>query len=156
VFPGLPLARVLEKRKFDLNVDELKQTAAAEPRHIDQLEPDGEFQSTPNSVDTCTSQPETRIYKTARSGSVILGPFRLSPPPQQRANEAVFSAGFIAAPAITLEGADIGILVTRGRFHDQEFMAETNAPRKWIHGIKISAVEGKTLACLPRHDPFPV
>ena len=89
---------------------------------------------TEDSVDLLTHAPETGIYKMANDGRVTFDRFDY----HRRAVENEFEAFFlrILKPGdYRYEGADLGILVTRGRSMTPDFTLNDRA-RRWIHGIK--------------------
>ncbi len=89
---------------------------------------------TEDSVDLLTQAPETGIYKMANDGRVTFDRFDY----HRRAVESEFEAFFlrILKPGdYRYEGADLGILVTRGRSMTPDFTLNDRA-RRWIHGIK--------------------
>ena len=136
------------KKKFNLDVDELN-ARWAEPDNIDSWS-QMVIKHTKDSVDTCTTSPETGIYKMREDGSVVWDRFDYQRRAVESENEAFFLR--IMRPGdYRYEGADIGILVTRGRSMTKSFQLNERA-KKWIHGIK-SAVEGKPLPAASA-DPF--
>ena len=83
-------------------------------------------------------------------GSVVWDRFDYHRRAVESENEAFFLR--IMRPGdYRYEGADIGILVTRGRSMTKSFQLNERA-KKWIHGIK-SSVEGKPLPAASA-DPF--
>jgi hypothetical protein len=97
---------------------------------------------TADTVDICTDAPETGIYKMLENGSVVYDRFDYHRRAVESENEAFFLR--ILRPGdYRYEGADIGILVTRGRSMTTSFQMNERA-KKWIHGIK-KAVQGKPL-----------
>ena len=97
---------------------------------------------TDDTVDICTSSPETGIYTMREDGSVEYNRFDYHRRAVENENEAFFLR--IMRPGdYRYEGADIGILVTRGRSMTKSFKLNERAKR-WIHGIKKS-VDGKSL-----------
>ena len=89
-----------------------------------------------DSVDICTSAPETGIYRMLEDGRVVYDRFDYHRRAVESENEAFFLR--ILGPGdYRYEGADIGILVTRGRSMTKNFQLNDRA-KKWIHGIKQS------------------
>jgi hypothetical protein len=120
------------KKKFDLDVDELN-ARWANPDMIDSWS-QMVIKHTDDSVDICTASPETGIYKMLEDGRVVFDRFDYHRRAVESENEAFFLR--ILQPGdYRYEGADIGILVTRGRSMTKGFQLNERA-RKWIHGIK--------------------
>ena len=128
------------KKKFNLDVDELN------ARWADADNIDGWSQMvikhTEDSVDICTAAPETGIYKMKEDGSVVFDRFDYHRRAVESENEAFFLS-ILRPGEYRYEGADIGILVTRGRSMTKSFQLNERA-KKWIHGIK-QGVDGKPL-----------
>ncbi|WP_289082334.1 biotin carboxylase [uncultured Sulfitobacter sp.] len=128
------------KKKFDLNVEELN-NRWADPEMIDGWS-QMVIKHTDDSVDICTEAPETGIYKMLEDGRVVFDRFDYHRRAVESENEAFFLR--ILQPGdYRYEGADIGILVTRGRSMTKSFQLNERA-KKWIHGIKRS-VNGRPL-----------
>lgn len=128
------------RKKFNLDVDELN-ARWADPDNIDGWS-QMVIKHTDDSVDICTEAPETGIYKMKEDGSVVFDRFDYHRRAVESENEAFFLR--ILQPGdYRYEGADIGILVTRGRSMTKSFQLNERA-KKWIHGIKRS-VDGKPL-----------
>jgi len=97
---------------------------------------------TDDTVDICKTAPETGIYKMLEDGRVVFDRFDYHRRAVESENEAFFLR--ILQPGdYRYEGADIGILVTRGRSMTKNFQLNERA-KKWIHGIK-STVSGEPL-----------
>jgi len=97
---------------------------------------------TEDSVDIITEAPETGIYKMLEDGRVVYDRFDYHRRAVESENEAFFLR--ILKPGdYRYEGADLGILVTRGRSMTKSFQLNERAKR-WIHGIK-NAVAAKPL-----------
>jgi hypothetical protein len=97
---------------------------------------------TADTGDICTEAPETGIYKMLEDGRVVYDRFDYHRRAVESENEAFFLR--ILQPGdYRYEGADIGILVTRGRSMTKSFQLNDRAA-KWIHGIK-KCVSGKPL-----------
>ncbi len=117
---------------FDLDVDELN-ARWSDPANIDgwsQLV----IKHTEDSVDILTEAPETGIWRLNDDGSVVYSRFDY----HRRAVESDREAFFIriSGPGdYRYEGADLGILVTRGRLMTRNFGLNARAKR-WIAGIK--------------------
>jgi len=89
---------------------------------------------TEDSVDIITAAPETGIYRMLPDGRVVYDRFDYHRRAVESENEAFFLR-IARAGDFRYEGADLGILVTRGRSMTSGFQL---APRskKWIDGIK--------------------
>ncbi len=117
---------------FNLDVAELNDRWA-DPDMIDSWS-QMVIKHTEDLVDLLTHAPETGIYKMANDGRVTFDRFDY----HRRAVESEFEAFFlrILKPGdYRYEGADLGILVTRGRSMNPDFTLNDRAKR-WIHGIK--------------------
>jgi hypothetical protein len=89
---------------------------------------------TDDSVDIVTQAPETGIYRMLEDGRVVFDRFDYHRRAVESEREAFFLR--ILKPGdYRYEGADLGILVTRGRSMDDRFRLGGRA-RKWIEGIK--------------------
>jgi hypothetical protein len=94
-------------------------------------------------VDIITEAPQSGIYKMSNDGRVSFDRFDY----HRRAVESEHEAFFlrILKPGdYRYEGADLGILVTRGRSMTEDFEL-TDRAKRWIHGIK-SQFAAKPLA----------
>lgn len=98
---------------------------------------------TEDSIDILTECPETGIWRMEVDGSVHYSRFDY----HRRAVESEAEAFFlrIQRPGdYRYEGADLGILVTRGRAMDNKFQL-TERSKQWIDGIR-SHFKGRPLA----------
>jgi hypothetical protein len=85
-------------------------------------------------VDRLTGAPQTGIYRMLEDGRVVFDRFDYHRRAVESENEAFFLR--ILKPGdYRYEGADLGILVTRGRSMTNGFRLNERA-LKWIHGIK--------------------
>jgi len=118
--------------EFELDVEELN-ARWANPAFIDswsQLV----IKHTANNVDIITHAPATGIYRMADDGSVSYHRFDYKRQDIESENEAFFLR--ISGPGdYRYEGADLGILITRGRSMTDDFALNERA-RHWIAGIK--------------------
>ncbi|SLN51201.1 biotin carboxylase-like protein [Roseivivax jejudonensis] len=128
------------KKKFKLDVDELN-ARWADPDNIDSWS-QMVIKHTDDTVDICTAAPETGIYRMLEDGRVVFDRFDYHRRAVESENEAFFLR-IIRPGDYRYEGADLGILVTRGRSMTKSFRLNDRA-KKWIHGIK-SQVAGKPL-----------
>ena len=117
---------------FDLNVREINDRWA-QPHFIDSWS-QVVLKFTEDRVDQVTHAPATGIYRMAEDGSVAYQRFDY----ERRAIDSEREAFFlrITGPGdYRYEGADLGILITRGRSMDDNFKLNIRA-RDWIRGIK--------------------
>jgi len=119
-------------KPFDLDVEELN-ARWADPDMIDSWS-QMVIKHTEDSVDIITAAPETGIYRMLPDGRVVYDRFDYHRRAVESENEAFFLR-IARAGDFRYEGADLGILVTRGRSMTSGFQL---APRskKWIDGIK--------------------
>ncbi|MCL4675315.1 MAG: biotin carboxylase [Pararhodobacter sp.] len=122
------------KKKFKLDVDELN-ARWADPSMIDSWS-QMVIKHTDDSVDILTEAPQTGIYKMLEDGRVVFDRFDYHRRAVESENEAFFLR-ILNTGDYRYEGADLGILVTRGRSMTNGFQLNERA-KKWIHGIKSS------------------
>lgn len=118
--------------EFDLDVEELN-NRWADPENIDswcQMV----IKHTDDSVDIITSAPETGIYHMNSDGSVTYNRFDYHRRAVDSENEAFFLR-IQNTGDFRYEGADLGILITRGRAMNNNFKLNARA-KKWIDGMK--------------------
>ena len=121
-------------KPFDLDVDELN-SRWADPAMIDSWS-QMVIKHTDDSVDLLTDAPETGIYRMADDGTVSYNRFDYHRRAVETENEAFFLR--ILKPGdYRYEGADLGILVMRGRSMTKDFKL-TKRSTQWIDGIKSS------------------
>ncbi|MCJ7592874.1 MAG: biotin carboxylase [Woeseiaceae bacterium] len=117
---------------FDLDIDELN-ARWAEPENIDswaQLV----IKHTEDSVDLLTEAPDSGIWRMQKDGSIDFNRFDYHRRAVESEQEAFFLR--ILQPGdYRYEGADLGILVTRGRLMDGKFKLTPRA-KKWVAGIR--------------------
>lgn len=117
---------------FDLDVEQLNDRWA-DPANIDgwcQMV----IKHTEDTVDIITQAPETGIWEMNPDGSVSYERFDY----HRRAVESENEAFFLRIQNVgdfRYEGADLGILITRGRAMDNRFRLNKRA-KAWIEGIK--------------------
>ena len=127
-------------KKFKLDVDE-PNARWADPDMIDNWS-QMVIKHTEDSVDVITKAPPTGIYTMKEDGRVEFNRFDYHRRAVEHENEAFFLR--IQKPGdFRYEGADLGILVTRGRSMTPGFKLNERAKR-WIHGIK-SAFDARPL-----------
>ena len=128
------------KKKFKLDIKELNDRWA-DPKMIDSWS-QMVIKHTDDTVDIVTDVPETGIYRMAEDGSVDFNRFDYHRRAVESENEAFFLR--ILQPGdYRYEGADIGILVTRGRSMTNAFKL-TERSKRWIHGLK-AGVHGRAM-----------
>ncbi|MCL5777247.1 biotin carboxylase [Limibaculum sp. FT325] len=119
-------------KDFDLDVEELN-ARWADPDMIDSWS-QMVIKHTDDSVDILTGAPESGIYRMLDDGRVVFDRFDYHRRAVESEREAFFLR--ILKPGdYRYEGADLGILVTRGRSMTNNFKL-TDRAQKWIHGIK--------------------
>ncbi len=117
---------------FDIDVEELN-NRWADPENIDgwcQMV----IKHTDDNVDIITQAPESGIWRLMPDGSVEYDRFDY----HRRAVESEAEAFFLRISGMgdfRYEGADLGILITRGRAMDRNFRL-TRRAKSWIDGIK--------------------
>ncbi|WGW03726.1 biotin carboxylase [Tropicibacter oceani] len=120
------------RKSFKLDVEELN-ARWADPDMIDSWS-QMVIKHTDDTVDIITHAPESGIYKMLPNGQVVFDRFDY----HRRAVEGEDEAFFLRisnAGDYRYEGADLGILVTRGRSMTKGFQL-TDKSKKWIEGIK--------------------
>ncbi len=117
---------------FDLDIEELN-ARWADSENIDSWS-QMVIKHTEPSVDIVTGAPETGIWRLLEDGRVVYDRFDYHRRAVESEREAFFLR--ILKPGdYRYEGADLGILVTRGRSMDDRFRL-TERARKWIEGIR--------------------
>ena len=97
---------------------------------------------TEESVDLLTHAPQSGIWRLNNDGSVAFSRFDYHRRAVQNENEAFYLR--ISGPGdYRYEGADLGILITRGRLMTKNFRLNARA-KQWIAGIR-SFYEGQSL-----------
>jgi hypothetical protein len=119
-------------KPFELDVDEINRRWA-DPDMIDSWS-QMVIKHTDDTVDMITQAPQTGIYRMNSNGTVEYDRFDYHRRAVDSEREAFFLR--ISKPGdYRYEGADLGILVTRGRSMTNSFKL-TSASKKWIDGIK--------------------
>jgi len=117
---------------FELDIEELN-ARWADPAMIDGWS-QMVIKHTEDSVDIVTQAPESGIYRMLDDGRVVFDRFDYHRRAVESDREAFFLR--ILKPGdYRYEGADLGILVTRGRSMTGGFRL-TDRSKRWIHGIK--------------------
>ncbi len=120
------------KKPFKLDVEDLN-SRWSDPEMIDSWS-QMVIKHTDDSVDIITDAPQSGIYKMLPDGRVVFDRFDYHRRAVETEDEAFFLR--ILSPGdYRYEGADLGILVTRGRSMTQGFQL-TAKSKKWIDGIK--------------------
>ncbi len=117
---------------FNLDVQELN-GRWADPDNIDQW-CQMVIKHTDDNVDIITEAPESGIWRLKSDGQVEYNRFDY----HRRAVESETEAFFLRIQGVgdyRYEGADLGILITRGRAMDNNFQL-TERTKAWINGIK--------------------
>jgi hypothetical protein len=117
---------------FDLDIEELNHRWA-DSENIDSWS-QMVIKHTEPSVDIVTTAPETGIWKLLPDGRVVYDRFDYHRRAVESENEAFFLR-ILKPGEYRYEGADLGILVTRGRSMDDRFRL-TDRARRWIDGIR--------------------
>jgi hypothetical protein len=117
---------------FDLDIEELNHRWA-DSENIDSWS-QMVIKHTEPSVDIVTAAPESGIWKLLPDGRVVYDRFDYHRRAIESENEAFFLR-ILKPGEYRYEGADLGILVTRGRSMDDRFRL-TDRARKWIDGIR--------------------
>ncbi|AHD02553.1 biotin carboxylase [Leisingera methylohalidivorans] len=120
------------KKPFKLDVGELNDRWA-DPNMIDSWS-QMVIKHTDDTVDIVTSAPQSGIYRMQPDGQVVFDRFDY----HRRAVESEDEAFFLRISNVgdyRYEGADLGILVTRGRSMTKGFQL-TEKSKRWIDGIK--------------------
>jgi hypothetical protein len=137
---------------FELDVDELNS------RWADQANIDSWCQMvvkhTDDSVDIVTHAPESGIYRMRDDGTVEYDRFDYHRRAVESEREAFFLR--ILGPGdYRYEGADLGILVTRGRAMDAKFNL-TDRSKQWINGIKSQFMAKPLPSAAPSEPAFKI
>jgi hypothetical protein len=116
---------------FDLDIEELNQRWA-DPEMIDSWS-QMVLKHTQDSVDILTQAPESGIYRMDHDGRVSYDRFDYHRRAVESEHEAFFLR-ILKPEDYRYEGADLGILVLRGRMMTPDFQLNDRA-RRWIHGM---------------------
>jgi hypothetical protein len=131
---------------FDIDVAELN-ARWADPLNIDswcQLV----IKHTDDSIDLLSQAPETGIWRMNDDGSVVYDRFDYHRRAVESDKEAFFLR-ILKSGDYRYQGADLGILVTRGRAMDAEFQL-TDRSKAWINGIRRHFQAGPLATAPPR------
>lgn len=108
---------------------------------------------TRDSVDIITEAPESGIYHMNEDGSIDYSRFDYHRRAVASENEAFFLR-ISGVGDYRYEGADLGILVTRGRLMTDNFRLNSRA-RKWIDGMR-AKFKGRGLQPVPRSGAYKI
>lgn len=117
---------------FDLDINEINERWA-HPESVDswsQLV----IKHTDESVDLLTAAPRTGVWKMGADGSIAYDHYSYHPHAAESEQEGFFLR-ISGAGDFRYEGADLGILITRGRLMDDDFQLNERA-KAWIDGIR--------------------
>ena len=119
-------------KPFKLDVEELN-ARWADPDMIDSWS-QMVIKHTDDTVDIITEAPQSGIYRMLPDGQVVYDRFDYHRRAVESEDEAFFLR-ILKAGDYRYEGADLGILVTRGRSMTKSFRL-TEKSKRWIAGIK--------------------
>ena len=137
---------------FELDIEELN-ARWADPNMIDSWS-QMVIKHTEDSVDILTHAPETGIYRMLSDGRVVFDRFDYHRRAVESEQEAFFLR--ILKPGdYRYEGADLGILVTRGRSMTNSFKL-TERSKKWIAGIKSAFAARPLPSAVPGDHAFKI
>jgi hypothetical protein len=118
--------------KYDIDVEELNERWAKKG-FIDSWS-QVVMKHTDKNVDVVTNAPPTGVYRMSDDGTISYDRFDFDRQAIESEREAFFLR--ITGPGdYRYEGADLGILITRGRVMENDFELNDRA-RNWIRGIK--------------------
>ena len=117
---------------FDLDIEDLNHRWA-EPDNIDSWS-QMVIKHTEDTVDIVATAPESGIWRMLDDGRVVYDRFDYHRRMVESEREAFFLR-ILKPGEYRYEGADLGILVTRGRLMDDRFRLTKHA-QQWIHGVK--------------------
>ncbi|UYG06940.1 biotin carboxylase [Halomonas sp. M4R1S46] len=117
---------------FDLDIAEINERWA----HPDSIDSWSQLviKHTEESVDLLTQAPQSGVWKMAEDGSIAYDHYDSHPHAAENEREAFFLR-ISGEGDFRYEGADLGILITRGRLMDDDFQL-TERARAWIEGIR--------------------
>lgn len=136
---------------FELDIQALNDRWA-DPDNIDSWS-QYVMKHTEDSVDIITEAPESGIYHMNQDGSIEYSRFDYHRRAVASENEAFFLR--ISGPGdYRYEGADLGILVTRGRLMTDNFKLNKRA-KKWIDGMRSKFI-GRSLQPVPQAGAYKI
>lgn len=125
---------------FDLDIEGLN-ARWSDPENIDQWS-QMVIKHTEPTLDILSAAPESGIYRLLDDGRVVYDRFDYHRRAVESEREAFFLR-ILKPGEYRYEGADLGILVTRGRSMDENYNLTPRA-KQWIAGIK-NAFKGRSL-----------
>ncbi|XKE44747.1 biotin carboxylase [Halomonas organivorans] len=117
---------------FDLDIDDINERWS----HPDSVDSWSQLviKHTEESVDLLTAAPSSGVWRMAEDGSVAYDHYDSHPHAAENESEAFFLR-ISGEGDFRYEGADLGILITRGRLMDDDFQL-TERAKAWIEGIR--------------------
>ncbi|EPC01123.1 biotin carboxylase [Litchfieldella anticariensis FP35 = DSM 16096] len=117
---------------FDIDIQEINDRWA----HPDSIDSWSQLviKHTEESVDLLTRAPQSGVWKIAEDDSIAYDHFNYHPHAAESEQEAFFLR-ISGVGDFRYEGADLGILITRGRLMDDDFQLTPRA-KAWIEGIR--------------------
>ncbi|WP_240454115.1 biotin carboxylase [Halomonas sp. NO4] len=117
---------------FDLDIDEINERWS----HPDSVDSWSQLviKHTEESVDLLTQAPRTGVWRMNEDGTIAYDHYSYHPHAAENDQEAFFLR-ISGAGDFRYEGADLGILITRGRLMDDDFQL-TERAKAWIAGIR--------------------
>jgi len=117
---------------FDLDIDEINERWA----HPDSVDSWSQLviKHTDESIDLLTQAPRTGVWRMNDDGSVAYDHYSYHPHAAESDKEGFFLR-ISGTGDFRYEGADLGILITRGRLMDDDFQL-TERAKAWIDGIR--------------------
>jgi len=118
--------------EFDLDIDEINERWS----HPDSVDNWSQLviKHTDENVDLLTAAPRTGVWRMEQDGSIAYDHYDSHPHAAENESEAFFLR-ISGAGDFRYEGADLGILITRGRLMDDDFQL-TERAKAWIEGIR--------------------
>ncbi|MFC3284974.1 biotin carboxylase [Litchfieldella rifensis] len=117
---------------FDIDIAELNDRWS----HPDSIDSWSQLviKHTDESVDLLTQAPQSGVWKMADDGGIVYDHYDSHPHAAESEQEAFFLR-ISGVGDFRYEGADLGILITRGRLMDDDFQL-TERAKAWIDGIR--------------------
>ncbi|SDL37050.1 hypothetical protein SAMN05192555_10443 [Franzmannia pantelleriensis] len=117
---------------FDIDIAEINERWA----HPDSIDSWSQLviKHTDESIDLLTQAPQSGVWKMAADGSIDYDHYSYHPHAAESEQEAFF-VRISGVGDFRYEGADLGILITRGRLMDDDFQLNERA-KAWIEAIR--------------------
>jgi biotin carboxylase len=117
---------------FDINIEEINERWS----HPDSIDSWSQLviKHTDESVDLLTQAPQSGVWRMSEDGSIGYDHYNYHPHAAESEQEAFFMR-ISGVGDFRYEGADLGILITRGRLMDDNFQLTPRA-KAWIDGIR--------------------